>query len=653
MSRAAERVAHAELGPGPHTIKPRVPVVAVTGTNGKTTTSRMIAHLARADGRLVGWSNTDGIYVDGALVEAGDYSGPSGAGRVLAHPGVELAVTETARGGILLKGIGLTRNDVSVVTNVSADHLGLQGIDTVDQLAEVKAVVPRITRKDGWAVLNADDPRVYAMRAVIKAQPWVFGRDPDSPAIRETPQRWRPRHDRDRRLGDACCVPARDPEPLIELVDVPMTLAGLSRFNVENTLAAASAALAVGIPRDVVVEGLRTFLPDAEHNPGRMNFFTVPMLGEGEVTVVIDLAHNEAGLEALIEIMNGVRRPGGAAAVGPRRGGGPAGRPDREAGRDRGPGHRRASRSATRSSYLRGRTVEELDALLRAGAERVGVTGIPAYPTEVACLSALVGQALPGDVVGLMCHAQRAGGLRLDRGRARGAGHPRGARGQGARRPVTSAGERPPVRAATMPDVNHGDRRLGPALLALAALLLVGCAGSDERGPVIDGATTAAADDQPTLVTPDSAGEWSRVTSDAAQDNAKAYLIRAEEEAEPGTSPLFAEYERDDGATMAFLGLNVDPGSEYAASARRGPGDGRRRGARGRRDRRTARPSTPESSAVPWRAAPCHRSTASTASPVPGRTRARTAQVTLVVPQLDYEEAARLTRDFREAVTDR
>ena len=104
---------------------------------------------------------------------------------MLAHEGVELAVTETARGGILLKGIGLTRNDVSVVTNVTADHLGLQGIDTVDQLAEVKAVVPKITRKDGWAVLNADDPRVFAMRRSISAQHWVFSRDPDSPAIRE------------------------------------------------------------------------------------------------------------------------------------------------------------------------------------------------------------------------------------------------------------------------------------------------------------------------------------------------------------------------------------------------------------------------------------------------------------------------------------
>ena len=120
---------------------------------------------------------------------------------MLAHPEVELAVTETARGGILLKGIGLTRNDVSVVTNVTADHLGLQGIDTVDQLAEVKAVVPRITRKDGWAVLNADDPRVFAMRGVIKAQPWVFSRDPDSPAHPRDAQRRRPGDHGDRRLG--------------------------------------------------------------------------------------------------------------------------------------------------------------------------------------------------------------------------------------------------------------------------------------------------------------------------------------------------------------------------------------------------------------------------------------------------------------------
>ncbi len=400
VSAAAQRVAAAEPGPRPHTITPRVPVVAVTGTNGKTTTSRMIAHLARTAGLVVGWSNTDGIYIDGVEIEAGDYSGPSGAGRVLEHEEVEFAVTETARGGILLKGIGLTRNDVSVVTNVSADHLGLQGIDTVDQLAEVKAVVPRITRRDGWAVLNGDDPRVLAMRSVIKARPWVFSRDPDSPAVREVLSAG----------GRATTVidgwlsvlhPDADADPLIELVDVPMTLAGLSRFNVENTLAAASAALAAGLPRDVVVAGLRTFLPDAAHNPGRMNFFSV-----GEVSVVVDLAHNEAGLEALLEIMNGVRRPDARMLLGL----GVVGDRQDELIEKLGEIAARDSDVVAighKERYFRGRTAEELEALMRAGAERVGMTGIPAYPTEVASLSALVGQALPGDVVGLMCHAER------------------------------------------------------------------------------------------------------------------------------------------------------------------------------------------------------------------------------------------------------
>jgi cyanophycin synthetase len=401
VSAAAERVAAAEPGPEPTTIVPHVPVVAVTGTNGKTTTSRMVAHIGRTHGLHVGWSNTDGIYVDGELVEAGDYSGPSGAGRVLSHPGIQLAVTETARGGILLKGIGLVRNDVSVVTNVTADHLGQQGIDTVDQLAEVKAVVPRITRRSGWAVLNADDPRVYAMRSVVKAKPWVFSRDVDSPGVRETLNDG----------GRATVVidgwvsvlrPNADPDPLVELHEVPMTLAGLSRFNVENTLAAASAALAVGIPRDVVVEGLRTFRPDAEHNPGRMNFFSLP----GDVTVVMDLAHNEAGLEAMVEIMNGVRSPGQRILLGL----GVVGDRTDELIEKLGEIAARDSDVVAighKEHYLRGRTTDELEVLMRAGAERVGVTAVPAYPTEVAVLSALLGQALPGDVVGLMCHAER------------------------------------------------------------------------------------------------------------------------------------------------------------------------------------------------------------------------------------------------------
>ncbi len=401
VSAAAEEVRAADPGERPTTITPKIPVVAVTGTNGKTTTSRMIAHIARSSGLVVGWSNTDGIYRDGVLVEAGDYSGPSGAGRALGLPGVQFAVTETARGGILLKGIGITRNDVSVVTNVTADHLGQQGIDTVDQLAEVKSVVPRITRRSGWAVLNGDDPRVLAMRGIITARPWVFSRDADAPAVRDVLNSG----------GRATTVidgwitvlaPGADPDPLMELVDVPMTLAGLSRFNIENALAAASAALAIGLPREAVVSGLTSFRPDAEHNPGRMNFFSLP----GEVSVVMDLAHNEAGLEALLEIMDGVRRPGARALLGL---GAVGDRTDDLIDLLGEIGAKGSDVVAIghKEHYLRGRTMDEIDVLLRAGAERVGVTDIDTYSTEVECLAALVERAEPGDVVGLMCHAER------------------------------------------------------------------------------------------------------------------------------------------------------------------------------------------------------------------------------------------------------
>ncbi|MGI9155848.1 MAG: Mur ligase family protein [Marmoricola sp.] len=401
LPQAVQDVASTSSGPGPSTLRPAVPVVAVTGTNGKTTTSRMIAHIARQSGLHVGWSNTDGVYVDGVQVEVGDYSGPSGAGRVLAHREVQLAVTETARGGILLKGIGLMYNDVSVVTNVTADHLGLQGIDTVDQLAEVKAVVPRITRKTGWAVLNADDPRVLAMRAATKAKPWIFTRYPESPAIREVLAAG----------GRATTVvdgwvtvlaPGAELDPIVEVVDVPMTLAGLSRFNVENALAAASAALAVGVARADVNAGLRSFLPDVEHNPGRMNFFTLDGL-----SVVMDLAHNEAGLEALLEVLRGVVAPGGRVFLGL----GVVGDRTDELITDLG---EIAAKGADvvmighKEHYLRGRTTAELDELMRAGAARVGVESLPSYPTELESLKVLTSLAKPGDVVGLMCHAERA-----------------------------------------------------------------------------------------------------------------------------------------------------------------------------------------------------------------------------------------------------
>jgi cyanophycin synthetase len=249
-------LAAAPLGSAPELIRPQIPVVAITGTNGKTTTARMIGHIARQAGRLVGWSSTDGVYIDGRLVEAGDFSGPSGAGRVLRHPGVELAVTETARGGILRRGVGVAYNDVSVVTNISADHLGLGGIDTLDQLAEVKAVVTKITKPSGWCVLNADDPRTLAMRLGTKAQIWVFTRDPNSPGGRTVLSGG---GRMTTLLGGWVCVlaPGADPLQVVEVIDVPMTLAGLSRVNVENVLAVTSATLALRFSVKQVADGLR------------------------------------------------------------------------------------------------------------------------------------------------------------------------------------------------------------------------------------------------------------------------------------------------------------------------------------------------------------------------------------------------------------
>ena len=403
ISAEGAALAAAPLGSAPRLIRPQIPVVAITGTNGKTTTARMIGHVARQAGKLVGWSSTDGVYIDGRLVEAGDFSGPSGAGQVLRHPGVELAVTETARGGILRRGVGVAYNDVSVVTNISADHLGLGGIDTLDQLAEVKAVITKITKPDGWCVLNADDPRTFAMRLGSKAQIWVFTRDPDSPSGRSVLSEG----GRVTTLleGWVCVLrPGADPVQVVEVIDVPMTLVGLSKVNVENVLAVTSATLALGFSIEQVANGLRSFDPN-ESNPGRMNIWTVPVAG-GTISVVIDLAHNEAGLEALLEIMDGIRPPHGRLLLGV----GTAG--------DRGDGvFVRLGEIAAlgadvieivhKANYLRGRSMDGINKLIAEGAAHAGMTIERAHDSELDGLVSLVGQARDGDVVAIMTHQDR------------------------------------------------------------------------------------------------------------------------------------------------------------------------------------------------------------------------------------------------------
>jgi len=400
LDEAVRRLSSVEPG-GPITVPdPTVPVIAVTGTNGKTTTVRALSHLGRTAGLTVAYSSTDGVYLNDRLVEEGDYSGFGGAARALSQPGLELAVLETARGGILLRGIGTLHNDVGVVTNVTADHLDLHGIRTLDQLAEVKAAVTKITRADGWDVLNADDPRVLAMRRGIRGRPWLFSMDPDHPAIRSAvAEGGRATTVIDGRL--TVVTRGMRPHPLLPLEDVPLALAGVSTPYSQNAMAAASAALGVHLPEEAVVEGLRTFVLDPETNPGRANLFEL----DGRV-VVADYAHNEAGMEGLIEICRGLRPPGGKIWLAFCT----AGDRTNEILHSiayvaaRGADH---VAIAELLHYLRGRDRQDLVERLRAGAIDGGATEVPVFTDEMHALNWMLERSKPGDVVAVTALIQR------------------------------------------------------------------------------------------------------------------------------------------------------------------------------------------------------------------------------------------------------
>ncbi len=398
-------VTRSEPGERALAITARVPVASITGTNGKTTTTRLLAHLCMTAGLRTAWSSTDGVVAQGEMVEPGDYSGPAGARAVLDTEGLQIAILETARGGMLLRGMGVLANDVSVVTNVSADHLGMQGIDTLDQLAEVKAIVTRVTRPGGWTVLNGDDPRVWPMRTRSKARPWAFSLTPESPSLREATMAG----GRGITVLDGqitVLFADGDVDRLVDVVDVPVTLSGLSAPNIANALAATAAGLGLGLSRESVVRGLRSFAPDDQLNPGRMNTYTVPLDSGGEATVILDLAHNEAGLEALMDVSRGLTAPGARVHLGL----GLAG--DRTDDLLESMGEMAGLRAdhvvaAHKAHYLRGRTMEDLEHYLRIGLARAGVAEIESYDTELAGLQALVAAAAEGDVVALMCHAER------------------------------------------------------------------------------------------------------------------------------------------------------------------------------------------------------------------------------------------------------
>ncbi len=271
---------------------PRIPIIAITGTNGKTTTTRLMAHILKQTQRTVGYTTTDGTYVDDYLVEAGDNTGPQSAQLILQDPTVEVAVLETARGGILRSGLGFDACDVGIVLNVTGDHLGIDGIDTIEDLAALKSVVVKTTLTQGYAVLNADDPLVAAMAKDTKAQVAYFSMNPHNELVQS--------HIRQGGLaavyenGYLSILEADRTLRIEQASNVPLTLGGWAPFMIANALAASLAAFTQGVALEAIRSSLTTFKASVSQTPGRMNLFNL-----GSYHVLVDYAHNPSSYEAL------------------------------------------------------------------------------------------------------------------------------------------------------------------------------------------------------------------------------------------------------------------------------------------------------------------------------------------------------------------
>ena len=338
----------------------RIPIVAVTGTNGKTTTTRLVAHMAMESGLMTGFTSTDGIYLGDDRVMKGDCSGPQSARFILKDSCVEFAVLETARGGILRSGLGYDWCDTAIVTNVAEDHLGLDGIDTIEKLAKVKSVLPETVLPDGYAILNADDDLVYAMKDNIDCNLALFSLYSDNFRIEKHCQNgglvaYLENGYLILRLGDHIM-------PVEEVRNVPITFEGKAEFNIYNVLAAILAAYTHKIRISTIRKSLQSFLPSSENTPGRINLYEFR-----DFTVMLDYAHNPHGVKALGKLINKMdaeHKVGVITGVGDRR--------DEDI-------INLAMEAAMifdeiiikHDSDLRGRTHEDLDRLLTAGIQNV------------------------------------------------------------------------------------------------------------------------------------------------------------------------------------------------------------------------------------------------------------------------------------------
>ncbi len=269
-----------------------IPIVAVTGTNGKTTTTRLAAHIFSQAYETVGFTTTDGIYLGKHLIERGDTTGPQSAQMILQDPTVDLAVLETARGGLLRSGLAFKQCDVGIVLNVAADHLGLGDINTLDQLAKLKGVIAEAVHADGYAVLNADDERVAAMADHVRGKVAYFSMDPENPLVKSHVNR-----------GGIAAIYEKGNLSILQqdwliriekAKQVPLTMGGRAPFMIANALAASLAAFVQGVSVEDIRTALRSFRASAQQVPGRMNLFNL-----GHYHALVDYAHNPAGYAAV------------------------------------------------------------------------------------------------------------------------------------------------------------------------------------------------------------------------------------------------------------------------------------------------------------------------------------------------------------------
>ncbi len=308
----AEYVVNMLFPPG----KPaRIPIFAITGTNGKTTTTRLIAHILRGSGLTVGFTTTDGTYIQNNQITAGDNTGPVSAQLVLKDPSVQVAVLETARGGIIRSGLGFDHCDIGVVTNVAADHLGLKDINTLEDLARVKSVVPRAVSAKGFAVLNAEDENVFWMRKYVDGEVVLFSMDENNRNIQKHA-----------RKGGTSCVYENGYITILKgkwkvrvekAINIPLTYGGRAEFMIQNVLAATLACFVHKISLEDIRGGLTTFTPSTAQTPGRINFIEIK-----DFTVLMDFAHNPAGIKGLQKFIDQLaykKRTGILSGVGDRR----------------------------------------------------------------------------------------------------------------------------------------------------------------------------------------------------------------------------------------------------------------------------------------------------------------------------------------------